>query len=236
MLLALAILLGLVLAVLLLPMLIALQIERPGPAGGVGFRLNWGLLMGGAGVQLRFQAARWSLHPLVLGRGLAFPRLCLGGEGASGEAPPSAPPPQAAKEDTPPAVKPAAGRAGLGKQASELARPSLQLLRRLAQTFHLRSLRVEGRFGLADPAATGQLFGYLQAARALWPRRLRLKLFPDFVQRGVRGKAQLAIHFYFGKAFFLVACFGVRLLWRWWILTKAARRSGPSRTTPSTRR
>ena len=235
---ALAILLGLALAGLFLPMLIGLQVEHPGRAGAVRFCLNWGLLMGGAGVQLRFQAARWSLHPLVLGCGLGFPRLCLGKDRGEAEAPPLDPPP-VPEEASPPAKPPAkaaAGRAGLGKLAGELVRPGLQLLRRLAQTFQLRSLRIEGRFGLADPAATGQLFGYLQGARALWPRRLHLRLDPDFVQQGMRGKVQVAIHFYFGKALFLVACFGVRLVWHRWRLGRAARRSAPGGTTPSTRR
>ena len=238
MLIALAILLGLALAALLLPMLIGLQIERQGPAGALDFRLSWGLLAGGAGVQLRLQGAQWSLHPLLLGQGLPFPRLRLGKDQPGDEESAATPTPAPEEPPLAPAKppKPAAGRVGLGKLARQLVRPGLHLLRRLAQTIRLHRLRVRGRFGLADPAATGQVFGYLQGARALWPRRLSLQLEPDFVQQGVQGRAQVAIHFYFGKALYLVACFGARLVWRQWTLKRANRRSRPSGTTPSTRR
>lgn len=240
MLLALAILLGLGLATLLLPVLIALKVEHPGPSGPVSFQLNWGFLLGGAGLQLRFRDQAWYLHPLVLGRRLPFPRLRLREEVVGDEeAPPPAPEP--AREPVPePAPPPAAekpsARVGLGRLAGQSVRPGLRLLRRLGRTFHLRRLHLEGSFGLADPAATGQAFGYLQAARGLLPRWLRLELSPDFVRQGVRGKAQLAIHFYLGKALYLVTCFGARLAWRWWALRKAARRTAPPASTPLTRR
>jgi hypothetical protein len=222
MLIALAILLGLGLALLLLPVLIAFKVEHPGPWGPVGFQLSWGFLLGGAGLQLRVQGANWHLHPLLLGRGLPFPRLRLGRGQGEEEAPP---PPEAAPAPAP--ASPAGGKAGMGRLAGEGVRPALRLLRCLARTFRLRALRLEGRFGLADPAATGQAFGYLQAMRGLLPRRLHLELTPDFVRQGVRGKAHLAIHFYLGKALYLVACFGARLAWRWWGLRRAARRHPP---------
>ncbi|MBI2502054.1 MAG: hypothetical protein HYW07_02340 [Candidatus Latescibacteria bacterium] len=221
---ALVILLALVLALLLLPVLVAFEAEWPGPAGPVNFQLSWGFLMGGAGLQVRFQAEEWHLHPLVIGRRLAFPRLRLGGSQEGGAAEPLLPPQPEKEQAPPPLAKAPSGRAALGRLARESARPALRLLRRLGQTFHLRSLRLQGSFGLADPAATGQAFGYLQAVRALLRGRLRLELSPDFVRTGWRGKARLAIHLYFGKALFLLACFAARLAWRWWGLRKAARR------------
>lgn len=261
MLLFLTILLGLGLAVLLLPVLIVLGAERAGPSGPVSFQLSWGFLLGGAGLQLRVRDQAWYLHPLVLGRHLPFPRLCLQGAGAGDEealppepapAPPPVPPPvprvsnaQAVpapspevlrESPLPPAAEKPSGKAGLGKLAGEMVRPGLRLLKWLRGTFHLRRLHLEGSFGLADPAATGQAFGYLQAVRGLLPRWLRLELSPDFVHQGVRGKAQLAIHFHLGLALYLVTCFGVRLAWRWWVLKKKTRRLGQPATTPSTRR
>lgn len=234
MLLALAILLGLSLAVLLLPVLIALKVESPGPSGPVSFQLSWGFLLGGAGLQLRFLDQTWYLHPLVLGQRLPFPRLRLQESPAQEEVPvPAAGP--VPSPVPPPAAKPAA-QGGLGKLAGEFWRPGLRLLRRLGQTFHLRRLWLEGSFGLADPAATGQFFGYLQGARGFLPRWLRLELSPDFTRQGVRGKAQLAIHFYLGKALYLLICFAARLAWHWWALRKAARRKGQPATTPLTRR
>ena len=258
MLLAIAVLLGLGLALLLLPVLIAVEVERPAPLGPVNVRLSWGFLLGGAGLQLRFQDRVWSLHPLVLRRHLPFPRLRLQEPPAEDEAPapatgpvPGPPPlPKPVTETgpavepersqgpapTPPAAAKPAARVGLGKLAGEFWRPGLRLVRQLAQTFHLRRLRLSGRFGLQDPAATGQAFGYLQAARGVLPRWLRLELSPDFVHQGVQGKAQLAIHFYLGQALYLVIRFSARLAWRWRGLRKAARRAGVPATTPSTRR
>ncbi|MBM3277362.1 MAG: hypothetical protein FJY95_04695 [Candidatus Handelsmanbacteria bacterium] len=231
MLIALAILLGLGLALFLLPVLIALRVETPGPGGQLDLRLSWGFWLGGAGVQLRLQGGNWQLRPLLLGLALPFPRLRLAG----GEE--EIPPPAAPEAPVPPlpegkAAGPPPKRPELGRLAREGFRPALRLLRRLAGTLRLRRLRLQGRFGLADPAATGQVFGWLQGARGLLPGRLRLELSPDFVHQGVRGTAHLALHFYLGAALYLLASFGARIAWRWWGLRRAARRP----TTPSTRR
>ncbi len=264
MLIALAILLGLGLAFFFLPVLIALKVEHPGPSGALRVRLNWGFLLGGIGLQVRLQGSAWHLHPLLMGRGLPFPRLRLDGPPdepapAPATATPPTPvphreavPPPAGRETPPaPEVPPAAGqtpptgpvpptpkanRGELGRLAREWIRPGLRLLGRLAGTIRLRRLWLGGRFGLADPAATGQVFGYLQAVRGVLPRRLRLDLSPDFLGQGVRGTAQLAVHFYLGKALYLVVSFAARVAWRWWGLRRAARRSLAAARTPSPRR
>ncbi|MCC7263794.1 MAG: hypothetical protein IT369_14870 [Candidatus Latescibacteria bacterium] len=246
MLIVLAILLGLGLALLLLPVLIALRVEHPGPAGSLNLRLNWGFALGAAGLQLRLQDQVWQLRPLLLGLALPFPRLQLGGGGEQGATPrtppPQAEPPPVATADPTPSASAAppspkvAGRAALGRFAGDAARPVWRLLRRLAGTLRWRWLRLEGRFGLADPAATGQVFGYLQAVRGVLPRRLRLQLSPDFVRQGVRGSAHLAVHFHLGKALYLVVSFAARMAWRWWGLRRAARRPGPAPSPPSPRR
>jgi hypothetical protein len=140
------------------------------------------------------------------------------------------PEPEPPGEPAPPPARPRASGRGLGGLARGLVRPALRLLGRLAGTLRLRRLRLQGSFGLGDPAATGQVFGYLQGAQGLLPRGLRLELSPDFVRQGVRGTAHLAIHFHLGKALYLLAGFAARLAWRWWGLRRAARRA------PSTRR
>jgi hypothetical protein len=74
---------------------------------------------------------------------------------------------------------------------------------------------VRGSFGFADPARTGSVFGYLQALRAVVPRRLRLDLRPDFERPGVRGEATLLLHLYLGSLLFVVLRFGLQVGWRW---------------------
>jgi hypothetical protein len=245
MLIVLAILLGLGLALLLLPVLIALRVDHPGPAGSLNLRLNWGFVLGAAGLQLRLQDKVWQLRPLLLGLALPFPRLRLGGGGEQGETPQTPPPkaeprpiatadPAPSASAAPPSPR-AAGRV-VRRLAGDSARPAWRLLRRLAGTLRWRWLRLEGCFGLADPAATGQLFGYLQAVRGVLPRRLRLHLSPDFVRQGVRGSAHLAVHFHLGKALYLVVSFAARMAWRWWGLRRVARRPGPAPIPPSPRR
>lgn len=60
---------------------------------------------------------------------------------------------------------------------------------------HLDRLHATGRFGLGDPAETGQLFGQLcPLIYALPSRRLSLDLTPDFDRACLEGEAELALH------------------------------------------
>lgn len=235
MLIAFALLLGLGMALLVLPVLISLRVEQPGPGGTLRLRLSWGFFLGGAGLQLRLQGEAWQLRPCFFGLGLPFPRLGLGGGSP-------APPPVAAVPEPAPDLPPEPGpepagrpeatrRPGLG-EIGELVRPAIRLLRRLAGTLRWRRLHLQGSFGLANPADTGQLFGYLQAVRGVLPQRLRLELCPDFVQPGVRGRAHLAVHFHLGKALYLVVSFAARLAWRRWGRRRAAGNRPPNPTSP----
>jgi len=104
--------------------------------------------------------------------------------------------------------------AALEKLAAQFAPPAVRLLAGLGKSIRLRHLRLDGRFGLADPASTGQVFGYLQGVRALLPERLGLELRPNFVSQGVDGRFYLAVHFYLGYALLLGGLFAARLGWR----------------------
>ena len=72
-----------------------------------------------------------------------------------------------------------------------------ELFRRSLGTIRVRSLTLTGRFGLSDPAATGELYGYLQGGLAVLPdsRRVYVAVTPVFDQTVValtiRGRVQL---------------------------------------------
>lgn len=122
--------------------------------------------------------------------------------------------------------------ARLQRQARVL-RPLLQPLWRLIRfcpsAFDLRRIRVTGRVGLDDPAATGQVQGALQGLQAVCPDRLRVDLVADFVEPGVRGEVEARAHLQVGRLLFYVLRFAVTAGLRWlrarvalWRLDRAA--------------
>lgn len=227
---ALFILLGLVLAGLLLPVLIGLRAERQTPGAPVDLQVNWGFFAGLAGVQTRLhRESGWFLHPLILGWGMPFPRLRLGARRDAGEEePPAAPAPQEAPTRT--GTEGALKRVvALPRLAAQFARPGGRLLAGLGRSIRFRRLRLDGSFGLTDPASTGQLFGCLQGLQALRCGRLRLDLRPDFTVPGVRGRLRLAVHFYLGHALLLLALFAARLGWHLLAAKWASRKILPTR-------
>jgi hypothetical protein len=71
------------------------------------------------------------------------------------------------------------------------------LLRDTIAGVHLDRLEAQGRFGLADPAETGMLWG--QLCPLLWAPpwrggRVSLTIMPDFDRPGFSGEGQLALH------------------------------------------
>jgi hypothetical protein len=94
-------------------------------------------------------------------------------------------------------------------------RPALALLGSLDHVLALKSLRLRGRFGFADPARTGSLYGYLQASRFLQTRKYQLDLVPDFTRPGLYGRLWLAAHLHLGLLLGLLLRFAFRAGWRW---------------------
>lgn len=60
---------------------------------------------------------------------------------------------------------------------------------------HIDCLSVDGEFGLADPADTGRLYGYLTPVIYAVPsRRMSVNLRPDFSRACLSGQAEAALH------------------------------------------
>jgi hypothetical protein len=150
------------------------------------------------------------------------------------DAPVDAPPAGPAKES-----RATEGSSGLGallarlQRQARLLRPLLHPLWRLIRfcpsAFDLRRIRVAGRVGLDDPAATGQVQGALQGLQAVCPDRLRVDLVADFVEPGVRGEVEARAHLHVGRLLFYVLRFAVTAGLRWlrarvalWRLERAA--------------
>jgi len=215
-----AVLLALLLGLLLLPVVLHLRVERADPAGPLGVELGCALFAGLAGLQVESRQTRWHYHPWLLGR-----RVTLWGAGRRarpGRAQPvasPAPPPTGAAPGQAPGATSGPGPEPVLQRLSGMAhlagRPAWRLARGVAGAFRLRRVCVRGSFGFADPARTGSVFGYLQALRAVVPRRLRLDLRPDFERPGVRGEATLLLHLYLGYLLFVVLRYGLQVGWRW---------------------
>lgn len=69
------------------------------------------------------------------------------------------------------------------------------LLVRLVRTIHWRVLRFHGRFGLGDPADTGQLWGALGTLIFLLPSRLDVVIQPVFLELDLAFDAEAEIRF-----------------------------------------
>lgn len=65
------------------------------------------------------------------------------------------------------------------------------VLRRLRGVLKLCHCHIEGTFGAADPALTGQVVGVASAMRGFEGRRLRIRIAPDFDRRTVQGVARI---------------------------------------------
>lgn len=75
-------------------------------------------------------------------------------------------------------------------------KPGLRLLGSLAREVNLRRARVNGRFGLGDPAKTGYMYGVIQAVEASLPKRrkLQIRLEPDFREQVFCGRLDICLH------------------------------------------
>lgn len=89
------------------------------------------------------------------------------------------------------------GRNEASRAAPHLIRNAPRLLLDWLRQFRFRALDVEGRFGLSDPAYTGELFGMLcPLVYGLPPgERIRIAVTPTFEKPGLEGRldATLAV-------------------------------------------
>lgn len=99
-----------------------------------------------------------------------------------------------------PHAAPRNGRPGAGRwapPAGKMIRAAPALLAGLLRPFRIEYLRIEARFGLGDPAATGELFGLLAplAYGTAGCDRLRISLRPEFDGHCLTGEAEGAVRF-----------------------------------------
>ena len=94
-------------------------------------------------------------------------------------------------------------------------KPGQQLLRSLPLVFAVKKLYASGSFGLGDPAQTGNAFGFLQALKAFYGRRLRLDLHPDFIRAGFRGTLEVRLHLHLGLLLLLLLRAALQIAGRW---------------------
>ncbi|MCU9847453.1 DUF2953 domain-containing protein [Defluviimonas sp. WL0024] len=88
--------------------------------------------------------------------------------------------------------KPDAGGRG---RALRMVRAAPRLLGGVLRRVHLDRVAVTGVFGLADPAETGQLYGWLALLiHAPRPPRVALDLRPDFTGPSLAGQAEVALY------------------------------------------
>ncbi|MCY3734898.1 MAG: hypothetical protein OXG13_00775 [Gemmatimonadaceae bacterium] len=204
---------GLALAVfafLLLPVVVAVTGARRGEDGAFDMSAQAAVWAGLLGVRLRRRDPSWELVPTLAGRAVG-PGMRLGQPevqaGAAGIPAAEAP---AAPDDggRGPRIAAAGLRERLRSQ-SPLARPALRLVRSLPGAFRLRRMRLDGVVGLADPEATGRLFGLVHALAPAAPERVALSLTPDFTHPCLHGRAEVRLHLRLARLLYMAARFGL---------------------------
>ncbi len=224
-------------ALLLLPMVVAVQARRTDHPGAMAFRLDGALFGGLIGVSLHQSGGTRRLYPLwhrwTIGRGHVLgervreggtePETAQAGRSSSDAA---------VDADTDQQDEPALDEAGRrysisqlrtlverGREMSRLlARPGLQLLRSLRHVASLRRLTLRGHLGLADPAATGSACALLLGVRAFNAKRVKIDIAPDFVTPRAEGHAHLVVHLHLGYALACIVRFGLRVGLGWLVL------------------
>lgn len=201
-----------------LPLCLSIRVDRPSPAAAIRIEIRFGFYRALAGISLRLAGPQRLLQILLFNRQLPIPRLDLGAKQAPGTKKDSASTRSGNKttqtEDQGASTDNNSNRDILLLLRS-LMHPLLRFLIRFPRVFWLSELAVSGRFGFADPAHTGSLYGFLQALRALPIKRIHFELMPDFCARGTCGQLHLTLHIHLG--FIIALC--IRLLahigWRY---------------------
>ena len=230
---------ALLLALLFLPVVVAVSVSRTDHPSALAIRLDGTVLAGLVGISVRQTGATRRLYPLVRrwtiggGRAVGKPSADDGEVAAAERAvgPEVSSPPDAAfeaEEGAAGAIAASSIRSSIDQALSLvrrvremsglLARPGLQLLVSLRRAARLRRLSVRGYLGLGDPAATGSACALLHGVRPVKPRRVSIDITPDFVTPRVEGQADVVVHLYLGQALACVLRFGVRVGLGWLVL------------------
>ena len=198
-------------AFLLLPVVVAVTGARRHEDGGVDMSAQAAAWAGLLGVRLRRRDPSWELVPTLAGRAVG-PGMRLGrreAEAGAADVPaPEAPAAPGGVTGRGPRVVASALRERLRSQ-SPLARPTLRLVRSLPGAFRLRRMRLDGVVGLADPEATGRLFGFVHALAPAAPERVALVLTPDFTNPCLHGRAEVRLHLWLARLLYMAARFGL---------------------------
>jgi hypothetical protein len=96
-----------------------------------------------------------------------------------------------------------------------LKRPVRRFLKRLLSGFKFRWISCDVLFGLSDPAATGQAYGYAIALANVLGPRARLKFSPDFVSPRVEGAFGFRIWIFPYRILWAIVCLATRAGWAW---------------------
>ncbi len=169
---------------------------------------EWGVRLsffwGGLGLSLRWGAKGLRLAPVLLGQFLPYPYLPLRTQAKRR---------QRARRRAKREAAPKARERNLRALVRLLIKPSLGLLASLPRIIRLKKLRIRGRLGLADPAQTGRIYGYLQAVAAR-KGKIQINVSPDFVRTGAFGRLDLVAHLHLGLLILLLGRFGSQAAYR----------------------
>ena len=90
-------------------------------------------------------------------------------------------------------------------------RPILtRFAKRLSKTIALQHLELNLELGTDDPALTGRLFGYIEAFKRIFGKRIRISLSPDFLQPRFAGSGSLRFSIYLHRLIFAALALAVR--------------------------
>ncbi len=170
---------------------------------------EWGVRLsffwGGLGLGLRWGPKGLRIAPVLLGRFLPYPSLPLRTRVKRR--------PKTRRKAEQEAA-PKARAWNLRALVRLLIKPSLGLLASLPRIIWLKRLRIQGRLGLADPAQTGRIYGYLQAVAAAHQGKMQINVSPDFVRAGAFGRLDLVAHLHLGLLILLLGRFGSQAAYR----------------------
>jgi hypothetical protein len=104
-------------------------------------------------------------------------------------------------------------------------RRGLPFLKKAVREFRFERLDMNLRFGTGDPASTGMLYGLAQCVLSIPVERCRAELTPDFTERKLEGRAELAVRFVLIRLVAILVVEGIRLKFALW---RSAKRAVPA--------